>query len=161
MHEAPLMQCAETLSDAGEYRDEISRRAAAPGTQIAAAGVFEDRKAGIGVDRAVAGKYVRMVQVCLQAGGVEKSCTQRGLPRQIRRQDLQRNVTVPIVLAGEPYLAPSARTKSAQQCEPRSQNLPVLEHSSPGLEDQGRVAPGGSAPAAVELVAAGSPVSFS
>jgi len=68
---------------------------------------------------------------------------------------------VPIVLAGEPYLAPSARTKSAQQCEPRSQNLPVLEHSSPGLEDQGRVAPGGSAPAAVELVAAGSPVSFS
>jgi hypothetical protein len=61
----------------------------------------------------------------------------------------------------EPHLAPSARTKSAQQREPRSQNLPVLEHSSPGLEDQGRVAPGGSAPAAVELVAAGSPVSFS
>ena len=97
----------------------------------------------------------------LQARSRQKPGAQFRLPGERRRQHLQRELTPAIALAREPDLAPSARAKSAQQREPRSQNLPVLEHSSPGLEDQGRVAPGGSAPVAVELVAAGSPVSFS
>jgi hypothetical protein len=46
-------------------------------------------------------------------------------------EDFQRDFAVAVTVASEPDLAPSARAEPAQQDEPRSQNLPVLEHSSP------------------------------
>ena len=160
MHEAPLMQRSEAFRDAGEHRYEIGPRAAAPGAKIAAARVLEDRKAGITVRCALAGKQVRMAQACLEAGGVEKSSAQRRLALEIGREDLQRDVARLLTVPGEPNLAPPPRAEPAQQDEPRSQNLPDFEHASPD-ESQGGVAPDWSAPVSVEVVAAGSPVSFS